>query len=361
MKNKFLCVILCLCLLSGVFVFSACKKDDGYQLANLYNDYLAIAKDCRAVQFNNGRLEFYYSNFKNAEDDYYLQNAINNSASPYNNLNSFNTIFYNSMLFFNQNVQSLSTNLFKVDKTLRNRLSSNLTDLNTAVKKIDLQTQEFARNIITNENDLNNQLYLITFEHLLNSYEELFDVCHELNLTFASVYYSVANTNEDVDFSGVEAQSLTDLNIEEYVGNLKNRANLSIAFLSFRFYEQNIENGVLSSQIVDNSSGNFGTMGEEYNNYLAQVRAISNSTPNTSNVNKQQFYNCILQLYNVRESLKNDYESYYKALHGINYKDVKNFFNKTDYEIFCLKIINHYNYLQEQNYLAIKAAYDALK
>ena len=120
----------------GTTIFFACKQDNGYQLSNLLTDYKAIANDCKSLVFssenNKSQLVFDYSYFKNINNEEYLSNAL--KLSPYNNLENYNLLFYNSMEFINQNISNISSDAFKVSKGNRNSIKSNLNNLKNSMK-----------------------------------------------------------------------------------------------------------------------------------------------------------------------------------------------------------------------------------
>ncbi len=361
MKNKFLCLILCLCLISSAFVFSACKKDTGYKLKSLYNEYVAIASNNACLEFKNDRLEFNYSIFKGTDGNTYVIDALSKEDLPFKNLINFNNIYYNSMEFVNKNIMAISTDAYnsQISKSLRNDIKTKLDNLNIALSKVDLQTREFAQIISASRQDFTNELYLIPFKHLLDSYDELYDVCYDFTLTFAQIYYVIENDNEDIDYYSKGIDFVTEEDIATAIRHLSNRAGLSISFLSYDYYIQNIQNKKMSTLLTTKTESGFNEMGEDYNSYITNVRQISYNTSATdpAAVNKTDFYNCLVELYNVRESLKNNFEIYNKAFHDIDFKTVKGNFNQTSYEKTCLRIIEYYHYLQHQNYKALQAIY----
>lgn len=364
MKRKFLSFILCLCLIGSIFGLAACKKDTGYKLGNLYDDYVAIASNHSCVVFNkeNNCLEFDYSKFENTLGVKYFENALSKENLPFKNLNEFNKIYYNSMSFVNSNIKDISSNAFSVKRGLRDDIKTRLNDFDTALKKVNLQTTNFAQSISANEEDFTNELYLITFKHLLDSYDELYDVCYKFSLTFSQIYYSIEGNTDDIDYYSKGLNNFTEADIATNISHLGNRSKLSISFLSYEYYENYIQNEKMSTLLTTKTGAGFPSMGQEYETYSSNVRQISYEISHTdpSTVDKAAFFNDLVELYNIRECLKNGFNLYYKAINSIDYKNIKGHFNQTEYEKSCLRVIENYYYLQGQNFKALRDIYSLI-
>ena len=131
--KKFLSVILCLMLFVGVLGFAACKKEESYNLDNLYKDYLSIADKCGHIKFEDDNFRFNYT--VNGQD--YLAMAAN--YEPYCHINDYNTLLYNILDFVSANVKRCSTSGIQVDDQAKNNLKLYLDELTEKLEILDVQ------------------------------------------------------------------------------------------------------------------------------------------------------------------------------------------------------------------------------
>lgn len=386
MKKILLTLILSFSLVVCAFSFSACKKDGGYQLSNLLNDYKSIADECKSVKYDNvnHRLEFDYSVFVNAKEYQYVNDTINDERFPYSHIVDYNNIFYNSMSFATENLRALSTNAFEVDMALRNEAQAKLNNLKNAFIRTDIQMQEFARNINTNsardkdkqDEALGSKEYLLTFKHLLDSYNGLFESAFNFNITLAKIYYSLTDGFQNENLTSVltnfEKQPELDPALSEqidaalsnFLTGLVNRVNLVLVGYSYVFYQNNIQDGSLSNKLTTKQETGFEPMGAEFDNYIASTNLISKKIVNVetsalTKENKIALCKYSVQLFNLWSSLNVDFAKFSEAYSTINYNISKTAFDVTDYESYCVGIIEDYFYLIEQNFNTLINLYSA--
>ena len=361
MKKFILCLVLCLVFSASIFSFSACKKAEGYKLSSIEDDYKSIADNCKSVIYNteNKRLEFDYSIFVNANENEYLVEALNNQDAPYKHLNDYNTVLYNSLCFVNNNIHNMATDAFDVSQTLINDAKSKIDNLKRAFEKVDIQVQEFARNINTNsgrdnkEEALTNELYLQTFKHLLDSYNALYERAFDATISFAKIYYSITSDYQTTDLSATDLSGLNNEQKLEIVSNfitgLQNRTNLAISSYSYVFYLQNLQNGDMSKNLITKQNGGFASLGAEYETYLSALAKISKKPSQASLDYVTEIYQSSIELFNIWSVLTNDFEKYFKAYSTINFNLLKTSFDLSNYETNCIKIIEDYHDLLKQN------------
>ena len=309
MKKRFLSLILCLCLVCGSFVLSACKKDTGYNLDNLSADYFAIADACTTIEYNKTakRLEFNYSSDAYKEGDVAYLNEVLNNVNPYTNLANYNQIFYNATSFVNNNIKSCSNNELNLPRATKDELVNKLTNFKNAVISIDLQTQYFSRGIhleyVTNKFRYTGEECLNTFKSLLDSYNNAFRCAYELNLTLSNIYYNNVNSLSNPNYSNYTLESFNSADVLVY---LDSRIENNMAYLSYNYYVNNLEGGKISSALITKTevgdSETFGSMGAEFTNYQEKIKNINKDidvngfaqTINADSTTKQNFLNCAI-------------------------------------------------------------------
>ncbi len=374
MKKILLTLILCVCVGFSTFGLFGCKKDKGYELANLFNDYKTIADECKSVVYdeNNGELEFDYSVFVNAKGQKYFTDAT--EYMPYHNLSDYNFILNRSLRFVNRNIQALSTNSFTVKNEYRNDVKTKLDALKRAFIKTDIQVQEFARNLNTNsgrqpdQDVVVNDLYIQIFKRLLDSYNSLFESSYNLTLSLARVYYSITDNYQDVNMSDVNlddwSEEQTQTFMDNFVLGLANRCNLEMAGYSYIFYQKNLKDGTMSEALTWHNYGQgYKPMGEVFNNYAVDVMLITNNYATAPGMDrKTDIYELSIQLYNIWSALKSDYEKFYKAHNSIDYVAgaTESNFEQNEFEIACGKIIDNYFYLIEQDIKVLKEVHNII-
>lgn len=370
MKKIVLSLILCFVLGFGVLGLSACKKDPGYSLSNLADDYKAIADERKSIVYDTAdeRLEFDYSVFENANGEQYLATALSNKRAPYYHLNDYNKILYNAMAFINNNIRSLSTDAYSVSKSLRNEAKAKIDNLSTAFERVDIQVQEFARNINTNsgrdnvDEFLTNALYLQTFKHLLDSYNVLYEAAFDTTITLSKIYYSITDDFQTTDMSTTKLSDLSEQQQAEFIDSftkgLQNRTNLALAGYSYVFYKQNMQNGEMSTRLTTKQLFVFGSMGAAYNIYTDNVAKISKNIVAPSTTKAPELQQLSIELFNIWSTMSNDFEKFFKAYRSVDSNILKTDFNLTSFEQTCFEIMDNFYYLLEQNVQTLIRVYN---
>ena len=89
MKRRiWLSLLLCLLLIPGATIFTACGDDEGYQLSELRTDFNEIVTKYDNVNLtSDNRIEFDYSIYTHQNEQYFTD--LVNSSRPYSHLNNF--------------------------------------------------------------------------------------------------------------------------------------------------------------------------------------------------------------------------------------------------------------------------------
>ena len=350
-KKSFLCLLLCLLLIPGALVFSACGESDGYQLANLSSDFREIGTRYENVNLtSDNRIEFDYSIYT-YQGEQYFADAVN-STVPYNNLNNFyNRLFDYSLSFVYEYIDRCSTNELDVDKNKRNLIEYNLQEFDNALRNVSTNVSLVAEIVRFNINDdILDSTCMNRLKNLFDSYDDLFQTSYNLTRSIADVYFNYALTNSNMDFSTV---SLTEFDATRVTNNLDSKIQMQISNLTQSYIEQYVKGGELSTKLTTNNSG-FGTVGSDFNDYLTKVTQIDrdfNSSIGESinfSTSKQAFYEAAIELYNLQTIINNEYEIYNQACNEIVYIKIANDENATTYEKICADIIENHNYIVEQ-------------
>ncbi len=369
MKKKILCLILGIFLCVGSIGLFACKKNTGYAIEQFKTDYADIAKECSAIYFNTNenRLEFDYDVYE-ADGKHYLTEAL--QVEPYNNVENFNEIFYNSTKFISSSMNAISSKGYNVERALRDELQQKLEEFKVAILKVDLQTDELASQVHFNvTGDIQQGVYLQTLKYLLDSYNNLYFASYELTNTVSKIFFTYMRPNYNLDFSNT---ALADFNAEEVLAHLQSKIDYELSLLSYTYYQRNLASSDITEKIVTPSGDRnptFGNMGEAFDAYHTKANAIGGEhkfdqslaeTINSDTVMKEQFLWASIEIYNVTTCLNNNFEMYYKASHEIDYITVLDAPNPTEYELSCMEIIDNYYYLTDQFFTALSKAVDII-
>lgn len=358
MKRKsILCLILCLLLIPGALIFSACRDNGGYQLSNLSSDFKKIANQYENLNLtSDAKLEFDYSIYT-YQGEQYFTNAIN-STKPYNYIaNFYNKLFDNSLSFVYEYIDICSTNELDVKKDKRELIEYNLQEFNSSVKTVSTNISLVAEIMRFNINDdILDSTCMNRLKNLFDSYDNLFQSAYNLTRTLSDIYFNYALTNSNYDYSSV---NLEQFDATSLTNNLKSKIKMQISNLTQSYIERYVKGGELSSSFT-NIDTNFGSTDSNFDEYLLNVSTIDrefNSSIGESinfSASKQNFYEAAIKLYNLQTILNNEYEIYNQACNDIIYIKTVNDANASTYEKICARIIENHNYIIDEYTEVIK-------
>lgn len=353
MKKFLVGILTCLTALTGVVCFSACSDKNQYNLANLKTEYTKIANDCTATSVQAGKIEFDYSVFKSGEDSYFQR--VVESTEPYKRLNDFyNPLLQNSMTFAYQYMDVCSTKTIKVDAKTKQTIDKNLAALKSALKNVDDHVCSLAKNVHFAE-DYTSIICSVGYTSLFDSYDELLSASLKFNFCLADIYFDKALTSALEDYS---KYTLAEFDANKAVVNLKSQTDYQIINLTRVYYSTYVKGNALTSVFTTKKEdGSFATPDANFTKYLSNCAKVTlddsffatiTSKMDVINADeslKQAFYENSVAMSNVQRIMENDLKIYEQALSDVVYLNKKSDPNATDYEKFCVKMIESHNYI----------------
>ena len=329
-------------------VFTACKKDEGYNLNNLQVEFNSISNENKNIKLIEGNFVFDFSSHR------YLGYVVE-TVEPYSELNKFNTLFSNLMNFACGYVELCSANEVVKNVELKNQIKSDLDSLKKSINNVERCVDMFSESIngsyggnLSEEQDC-----LTRFEILLETYGTMFEKAINFNNTLADLYFNNVLTNSNPDIYSIKYE---EFNSSAVVSKLDSRIQYQKFLLSQSFIEKYFGNGI-AKRIVEGEIINLGEDG-----YLSNFTAINktineataveiaNNDDGTSNSIKKRFYNLAIQAQNIQSTLNNDNEKLVSACNAIDYTKTKNNQFATAQELLCVDIIDaNYDLIQCYN------------
>ncbi len=354
-KKFGLCLMLCLVILSGSFVFTACKKDEGYSLANLYEDYSRIVENHANLSLNeDNEIVFEYSNFT-SQNVKYFNSAISNA--PYSRLKDFyNPILTYSLNFVSNYIETCANAKLDVDKSTREDLKSALDEFESALNSTYNQTVNVA-DVLKTGGDIYTNVHMTRLSNLFESYENLYMACFNLGRELSNIYFSYAISNANPNYS---LQTLNEFDAYRVTLNLRSRISNQIANLTENYVQQNVRGLKLYQTFTTDESSSYQDILTGYDDFSADVETINIEFSTTlggyinSSNKKEEFYNSAIELYNIQSNLDNLTDAYALACNEIVYSKIIVDSNATDYQKACAKIIEDYTALINENTTALK-------
>ena len=123
MKRKILSLILVLMLIPFASVFTACGKDEGYNLNNLFADFNQIGAENSHIELENKSVLISYEGYDE------LKEQVLDVTEPYTELEKYDFILNNIMAFSCECVSVCSNNELTTNVSLKNEIEANLTEL----------------------------------------------------------------------------------------------------------------------------------------------------------------------------------------------------------------------------------------
>ncbi len=336
MKRKILSLILVLMLLPLASLFSACGKNDGYNLNALDEDYREIAEENNNIILNaDGSFSFDYQ-------DKDLKRIINETA-PYNQLLKYNDVLYNLMAFANEYIDECANNSGTSNVQIKNQVQEDLKELKHSINDVNENINMLAE-MIVKESDANAGACLSRFETVLYTYESVFQNAISFSTSLSDLYfnYILNEGNPNVYSNGFE-----NFDSAVVVNKLRSRvyfqkSNLSQCFVEMYIYENLAHEVAFSLTTFDLN---------KYS-YLANVNLINKSFEEATAIqvannpaNKEKFYDLAVRAQNLQATLRNDQSKFVKACNDIEYSYVKDSADATAHQLMCAQIIEANNSL----------------
>lgn len=356
MKKFLVGVLTCLTALTGVVCFSACSDNKQYNLANLKTEYTKVADGCTSASVQAGKIEFDYSVFKSGDESYFQ--SVVNSTDPYTRLNDFyNPLLQNSMNFVYQYMDVCSTKTIKVNAKTKQTLDKDLSSLQLALKNVDDHVCSLAKNVHFAE-DYTSIICSVGYTSLFDSYDALLSASLKFNFDLANIYFDKALTSALEDYS---QYTVEEFDANRAVINLKSQTDYQIINLTRVYYSTYVKGNALTTVFTTKDSNNkFASPDVNYKNYLNNIAKVTLSdtflatlTSKMDVINedaslKESFYEKSVAMSNVQRIMENDLKIYEQALNDVVYLNKKADPNATDYEQFCVKMIESHNYIVDK-------------
>ena len=357
-KRVVLSIILCLVLVPGLFVFTACGDDESYSLSNLYTEYSNLVNKHQYLSTNeDNEIVFNYDEIT-YQNNQYFSNAL--LTEPYINLTRFyNPLLNNSLSSFSSYVENCSTDRLIVPAEDRNSLKTALDEFDSALTTTYNQTINMA-DLLRTGTDIESNVHMIRLSNLFESYENLYVKAFNLSHELSNIYFNYAITDANPNYS---EQTLEQFDASRVVVNLRSRIENQIVNLTQSYIEQNVRGLKLYSSFTTKENGSYTSIPTSFSSYLSDIQSIDvefssslGQTINTNPTKKDNFYHTSIELYNIQESLNNLLDAYRVACNEIVYTSIISDSNATDYQKTCAKIISDYSSLIDQNTTALQNA-----
>lgn len=354
--KKFWCLILiCAATLLSVISFSGCSKKNQFNLGGLKANYETLTDDCVVASLDTDKIKFDYSVFK-IDNTAYLEQTINN-VEPYKRLNDFyNPLLNNSMSFAYSYINVCSNSAIKVDESVMENLNDSLTSLKNAIKNVDNHIDTLAKCV---KFEYPNPDYnsLTALKAVFDSYDELLNSALNYNYNLANIYFNNALTSAIDDYS---KYTLENFDANKTMINFKSQTDSQILNLTRAYFNTYVRGNVLTETFVSKSGSDYNKPDGNYTSYMSNVASISlgksfedSLTSKMEIINsdtdlKQSFYKESIAMSNIQQIMANDLDNYQKAINDVVYSNKKSDPNATDYEKFCVQMIENHNYIVDE-------------
>ena len=314
-------------------LFSACGKDDGYNLNNLQKDYNKIVKDNNNVQLIEGEIIFDYSNHP------FVQEVVN-SIEPYTSINNYNFVFKNLMAFSNSYVDECSNNGKTKNAKIKNQVKENLNQLSKSIGDVNECFNMFAEMINVSQEDLTGNACLSRYENLIKTYEDMYQSAINFSNSLSDLYYNYILRDGNPN---IYAINYNNFNSNIVVTKFESRIKYQLSNLSQCFVEMYV-GGDFAEKIVNKEI----TFDLSKNNYLNNITLLNKEIESIQiavekanhNNNKLNFYSLAIQAQNIQETLNNDREKFVEACNSLDYCVVKTDVTASAFEEMCVSIID---------------------
>ncbi len=348
MKRKLISLILCITMVSGLFLFVGCGNRNGYNLNNLQKDYLQVANNLECVDINRrGEIDLFFN----------TQSQIEN-IQPYAKLNSYYTVlFNNAMSFTYEYIDECADNSIKASTSVKNSLRNSITRMNESLRKVNtslIGLNGIVWSVINTEGIAEvskSPVCLSRLENVFYNYEELIVSAVNLSQNLANLYYNYALSSSNSDISKL---TLAEFDVERAVLTVQTRTKHQIVNLTESYLNTYVLGAGLAEYYTTPIGTTFYMVEANFSSYTASVdeiyvapgkvtAAISRIQSVTSE--KNDFYNASIELFNVQCLLINDFAPYQTAVGQVKYVTIKNDLNATAHQKLCAEIIENHNQL----------------
>lgn len=351
MKRKILCLILCLMLLPCAYVLSACKKDAGYDITKLEEDYVAVFSNYNTLKLD----EQGYGYGIQVDLSQYPAFASALATYPYSAFNEYKLILDNMTLFSNEYVTVLSQSSTKASKETRNTLKSQLSSFSNSLKNLNSQINTMGDMCSVYSDYMTNELCRRKLEQLFDSFSGVYQSAYNFSTTLAKVYFE----NQETDVPNYFYTNIDEFDPMIAVVNMRIDAytKTHIVDLTNIFVEENLDGGTKSHDVAFVTKvGQMNMQDAELVYYKNRVASVNKTiTANDIEILKtnatkvENFYNGCIKLYNIQKALDSTHAVYIKACNAIHFAGVSKNVKTADEQMNVLIIrgysitINEYN------------------
>lgn len=348
-------LIIAMVILFSGFAFSACGESGrGYQLSNLADDYRRYVSSLENVNLGEAKdqtITFDYDSYE-YNGNKYLSAKINDSTAgnPYAYTRTYyNVLLDNSMSFIYSHLNILSENSsIEAPASLRNEAKTHLDQFYTALKRTSGNVEAVADHIRQNKEE---STRLAGLKNLFDSYTELYLAAFNLSSSMEDIYYNYAYNNANPDYSTTDVDSYNSANT---IVLLNSRATQHKTHLTQSYFNMHINGSTASKDFTTNGANvnaiinNFNS----YNNSMSKLYQINvdHDDPvhvrlNNNATAKQEFLDLAIAMHNYLSVLANNTAMYNQASNEVVYLEAKNNVDATEYERYCLDIIDNHAYI----------------
>ena len=362
MKKFWSLVLICAVTILSVISFSGCSKKNQFNLGNLKSNYETLTENCTTTKMESNKIQFDYSAYK-MDGENYLENTIN-TTEPYSRLNDFyNPLFNNAMSFAYVYIDVCSNSAIKVDEATMETLNNDLKSLKSALKNVDDHIGSLAR-CVRFEYPNPDYTSLTALKSVFESYDQLLNAALNYNYNLANVYFNKALTSALDDYS---KYTLENFDANKTMFNFKSQTDYQILNLTRAYFNTYVRGNVLTETFVSKSGSSYNKPDANHTNYVSNVASVTlgkefenNLTTKMTIINndielKSNFYNESIAMSNIQQIMANDLDIYQTAINEVVYSNKKSDPNATDYEKFCVQMIENHNYIvNEYNKVLVK-------
>ena len=365
MKRKILNLIIALVILCGGFAFSACGDGHvGYQLVNLATDYRTYVGSIQNIKLgdtkNSNTITFNYDSYV-SNGSSYLSNKINDTSAnnPYAYINSYyNVIFDNSLTFVYNYIDICSNSTIQAPSSLRNETKASLDQFYNALKRTSGNVEAVADQI---RQDKSLDIRLEGLNNLFDSYTDLYKSAFKLSNNLTDIYYNYAINDSNPNYSTV---ALDNYDSSKTLVLLKSRVRQHISEMTEKYFDMYINGSSISSAFVYSSSAVAGIL-SNFNKYSSVLFNVQDDIDNLSqdlnaSQEKKNFLDLAISMHNYQTILDNSAAIYKQAANDIVYLKIKNNTDATQYEQYCVTIIENHAFVLENLNTIYKGMIDIL-
>ena len=325
-------------------LFNGCG-DKGYKLSNAPAKIASMDR-FDSVVVEDGVVRFNYDGFTIGEQKI-INDVLSLNIKPYAYLKDYNKLFDNLMAFTCEYIDECANDDIKVNKDLRNELERNLEELEHDIANVDTATIGWA-DTLKAADDISGLVSLTKYKNLLSTYDDLFNSATNVANTVSNIYFGYVLNDANANYYDI---SLSEFDAGMVTNKLQARILDQISNITQVYIEKTFS-GANMAEVLTNMTTSFGNL--DLTQYNARINAINNrivvneQTVAHANVNKENFYNTAIELYNIQEVLADNNRIFIMACNDIEYTRSMVDANATNYDKMCIEIIDSHDYLISQ-------------